>query len=372
MKDKKLLPAGIGALLVIAAVIFAKFMPGAAKANAEVKEAKAPLVEVKYFTPDTLKNQLQATGKLTSKERFEVYAQVEGSLLASAKSFKEGNTYRKGQPILSIDKGEYAMTLLAQKSNFLSAITAIIPDLKADFPESYPQWQKYLDQMDINKSLKALPTPVSEKEKYYLAGKGVYNAFYSIKSGEERLSKYTIYAPFSGVVTKSNVDAGLAVRPGMQLGEMIRTDVFEVALALPLKEAGQLSKGDKVTLSSPDIQGEWKGTVARIGGNLDPKSQLVNIFVMTSGKGLKEGMFMQAMIEGNTLEGVVEIPRKLLKNSKVYIVEGNNRKGLLKQKYVEVVAVKENTAMVKGVSTKDAILMTTMKSAYEGMEVTIK
>ncbi|MEH0153078.1 efflux RND transporter periplasmic adaptor subunit [Limibacter armeniacum] len=368
MKKKQFMSVGAGVLILLVAVAFLKLMPEQAKAKAEIKEKKAPLVEVIHPVAQEVDNIIKATGKLTAKERFEIYAQVDGALEASAKVFKEGKYYRKGAVVLSIDKQENLMSLLAQKSNFLSSVTAIIPDLKSDFPESYPQWKKYLEELNLNNSLKALPEPATEKEKYFIAGKGIYNSYYSIQSAEEQLRKFVIRAPFSGVVTQSMVAVGKAVRPGTQLGEMINTSAYELELTVPLKDVAYLKAGDVVALSSVDIEGQWDGKIARIGGNIDASSQSVKVFVATSGKELKEGMFLEAEITADKFEGAVTLPRKLLTGSKVFVVVNDK----LKLQPVEVLAEKENIAIVKGLPANSAVLSTVMKSAFEGMSVQVK
>ena len=52
-----------------------------------------------------------------------------------------------------------------------------------------------------------------------------------------------------------------------------------------------LKIGQKVTLISNDIKGNWKGSIARIGKNIDSKTQSVIVYISVNGADLKEGMY---------------------------------------------------------------------------------
>lgn len=354
-------------LIIVAAVLAIAALPE--KPKAKINEEKSVIaVEVAYAEPQTLQNNIEVTGKLKAKQRYEIYAEVEGRLLPSAIKFREGNYYKKGEVLLQINKQEQYMSLLAQKSSFLTSITAILPDLKEDFSESYPAWKQYLQNLDIKKTLKALPVSKTEKEKYFIAGKGISNAYYSIKSVEERLSKYTLYAPFSGVISKSNIEAGTAVRPGQELGEMVNLSSYELEVTAPLKNVEHFKIGTKVNLYSSELKGEWMGKVIRIGNTLDANSQSVKIYIQTSGKTLKEGMFLSAQVNSKAFEEAVQIPRKLLLDgNQIYVVKD----GKLVLQKVEVMDAFKSEAIVKGIPADTAVLLTNIKNPYAGMKVQV-
>ncbi|ANQ50327.2 HlyD family efflux transporter periplasmic adaptor subunit [Flammeovirga sp. MY04] len=354
--------------VIIATAFFAVKALPEKKEEAPNEDKSVIAVNVEYAELQTLQNNIEVTGKLKAKDRYEIYAEVEGRLLPSAKKFREGNYYKKGQVLLQIDQQERYMTLLADKSNFMTELTAILPDLKEDFSESYPTWNQYLKELDIKKPLKVLPEPKTEKEKYFIAGNGIYSSYYTIKSSEEKLSKYTIYAPFSGVISKSDVEAGTAVRAGQELGEMVNLSSYELEVTAPLKNIEHFKKGNKVKLYSSELDSEWTGTVIRIGNTLDANSQSVKVYIQTSGKDLKEGMFLMAQVNSAAYENAMLIPRKLIFNdNQVYVVKDNK----LEVQEIEVMETFKSDAIVKGVPTKTAVLMTNIKNPYTGMKVQV-
>lgn len=255
------------------------------------------------------------------------------------------HTQKKGQVLLEIDHKEYAMSLLAQKSDFISLITGILPDLKFDNPDSYPIWRTYVAKSDVQKPLANLPQAASEQEMFYLSGKGILSRYYTIRSGEEKLKKYIIYAPFDGVVTAANVEAGTAVRMGTALGEFINTRAYELEITVPVAMKHLLGVGKEAEMTSADIPGAWTGKVVRIGGNIDEMTQSIKVFIRTSGATLSEGMYLTANMNQQPFENAMSIPRKMVDDQgRVFVVED----GVLRLQYIKVLSRQGDEAVVSG------------------------
>ena len=71
-----------------------------------------------------------------------------------------------------------------------------------------------------------------EKENYFITGRGILSGFYNVKNLEQRLSKYRLVAPFSGVLTEALVTEGTLIRSGQKLGEFIDPTVYELEVAI--------------------------------------------------------------------------------------------------------------------------------------------
>ncbi len=359
----------IAVIIIIIAIVFVKAISKSNdKKTKELAPKKEMLVNVIYPKLETIENSYKGTGKLRAVDRFEIVAQTDGQLLPSARYFKEGKSYKKGETILEIDHQEYNMSLLAQKSEFITLATSILPDLKSDYPDSYPLWRKYVSSIDVNKRLPAMPDPGSEQERFYLSGKGILSKYYAVKSGEEKLRKYTIRAPFPGVVTRVNAEAGKAVRSGSELGTMINTSLYDMEINIPLAYMQQIKPGTTASLTSPDIKGAWTGKIIRISGDIDEQSQSVKVFIRTSGATLKEGMYLDAEIKQLPFKNAMKVQRKMVdNNNRIYIVSNNH----LKLKEVQVITKQGDYAIIKGLNENTPVLSTIIKSAYDGMPVRI-
>ena len=308
-------------------------------------------------------------GSLQALQKVELYSEVQGILQTGNALFKPGKHYSKGSTIFSIDDREFKASLIAQKSTLYNIITQIMPDLKLDYPNAFPQWQKYLTQFDIQSpSTPPLPAFTSDKEKYFINSKNIVTTYYTIKNLEERHKKYTIRAPFYAVVTEALVNPGTLVRPGQKLGTLLNPSAYELPLSVSESYTDFLTIGKKVQLHNLNRTQSWTGKIARINPVIDPATQGIQIYISVYGKGLKEGMFLEADIEGKSVQNGVEVPRKLLiDNSKLYRIEDSK----LQLTDVDIAFFKERSAVVKNLQDGTVILQNAIPGAYEGMLVEI-
>jgi len=223
MKKRQLII--IGSALLIVMIGFAGF-----KLLASMKEAplrKGPektyrLVKVQAIQNETLTQRTPIQGKLIATEKVEVFSEVTGKLLSTAKPFKVGQHFEKGEAMLLMDGNESLLNLRSQRSGFISTLSQSLPDIKIDYADTYPLWRDFHAALEPEKTLPALPSLEHSKLKSFLSGRSILQQYYAIKSLEERQSKFTIAAPFSGSVSMGNVNAGTLIRAGQKIGEVIR------------------------------------------------------------------------------------------------------------------------------------------------------
>lgn len=314
----------------------------------------------------TVQNTLDIQGELQAFDKIDIFSEVAGVLKPNAKAFKEGNYFKKGDIILQIDDEEARLALLSQKSALLNAITQLMPDLKIDYGKSYEQWKSYLDNFDMQASIKDFPKPLNEQEKYFIASRNLYTQFYNIKSAETRLKKYTIHAPFGGVVTASNTNSGSLVQPGQKLGALMNPNVYELKTTIALSDLKFIKGGDAVELISDEIEGKWTGKVRRINDQIDRSTQTVSVFIGVSGAQLREGMYLRGAIYSSKIENAIAISRDLIINQNyVYSIEEE----VLKLKGIEIVSINNNEAIVTGLENGTVILSQSFPTAFEGMKV---
>lgn len=323
-------------------------------------------VKTRQISNETTNSQIPITGRLIAKDRIDVIAEVSGTYKGGAKSFKEGNYFKKGEVMIEVDNKEFLLSLQAQKSQLMNQVTLLLPDLKTDYAESFPAWEAYLNQIDVNKPLPALPEAKSEKEQYFLSSRNILNLYYNIKSQEVRLTKYKIRAPFSGRVTQSSIYEGMLVRSGQPLGQIINPYSYELEAAVNPEELGFVRVGSRVTLSNTEGNQSWTGRVTRISDVVDAATQSVKIFIRVGGKGLKEGLYLQGIISGQALNSVVEVPRAaLIGDTAIWIV----RDSMLTAMTIDPVQFTASSATVKGIPDGSVIVNESVIGAFEGMRV---
>lgn len=365
---RKIILFFLGAILIIASVFAAKAI---IDSNKRVRPKAAKIVKTVFselITNQTIPIYIPANGTLTAKNRMEIFAEVQGIFRNSARDFKSGQEYYRGETLLSIDAAEYYASVQSAKSDFLNLVTSLMPDLRLDYPEAFPKWQNYLNNFDLSKSLAPLPEISSPNVNYFITGKGVFSRFYNVKNLEQRLGKYQITAPFNGILTEALVTKGTLIRQGQKLGEYIDPSVYELELSIEKSYSDLLKIGKEVTLSTNDSDSEYIGKVTRINGKIDQATQTIKVFVEVKGSDLKEGMYLEANLKTINATDAIEISRKLLiDESQIFIVKDS----ILDVIDVDPVHFSSKTVVVKGVPNGTRILSKSVPGAYAGMLVKI-
>jgi multidrug efflux pump subunit AcrA (membrane-fusion protein) len=330
---------------------------------------RVKLVETRTITNADIATTLSVQGRLQAYNKIDLYSEVGGSVEETGRPLKEGTYFGKGDVILRIDDDEARLNLQAQKATLLNGIAQIMPDLKIDYPESFPRWEAYLDAFSVDDDLPPLPEATGQRERLFVAGRNLYSQYYQIKGAEERLSKYVLYAPFSGELTEVMIDRGAVVRAGQQLGTLMATGYYELVATVPLSDLNYLEQGGKVELYSEDIGGSWSGEIRRISNQLDAGTQTVEVYIGVSGNELREGMYLRGDAAASTLENVVEIDRDLIIDDReVYVVQSDT---LLTLQPITVRKTDRETALVSGLPDGTQLLTSTVGGAFNGMRVKI-
>lgn len=368
MDKRKLLLSILGVLIIVASIYFANSI-------VESKTTPRPRPEkvIKTVFVDTVKNStipiiVSANGNLIAKRRLELYSEVQGVFRGGPKLFKAGQEYKRGETIIRIDASEYYAGVQSAKSNFYNLITSIMPDLRLDYPEYYPKWQDYLNSFDIEKSTPPLPELESEKEKYFISGRGILTDYYNVKTQEQRLAKYSIRAPYTGVLTEALVTEGTLIRAGQKLGEFIDTGVYELEVAISKTYSDLLKVGERVSLVSLESNKAYEGIVSRINARVDQATQTITAYIEVRSPDLKEGMYLEAKLNAKQEEDAIEIDRSLLlENNRIFVV----RDSVLDVIDVEPVYFTDKKVVLKRVPDGSSIVAKPVVGAYAGMLVKV-
>lgn len=365
---RKLISIAIALVLIVGAIFVAKSLI----ANKKKPKPRANKIVKTVFT-EAVKNfdvpiEITGNGNLVAKHKIELFSEVQGVLRQTSKEFKSGTKYRKGETIISINSEEFYASYQAQKSNLYNLLTSIMPDIQLDYPDEYNKWRAYLDNFDLNKSLKPLPNFTTDKEKFFITGRNILTNYYNVKNLEVKLAKYRISAPYNGILTEALVTPGTLVRQGQKLGEFINLNVYEVAVSVKSEYIDLLQVGKKVNLQNLDKTKTWKGEVIRINGKVDASTQTVMAFIQVKGEQLREGQYVEVVLQAKSETNAYEISRNLLVDgSNIYQVKDS----ILSLINIKPVYEKSNSIVIKGIEDGTVILSKPVPGAYDGMLVKI-
>lgn len=365
---RKIITSVLGILIVAGAFFWSKKI-------SKQKQTPKPKTEklVTSIYAQTVKNTstpiiISTSGNLMAKNRIELFSEVQGIFESTGRDFLPGEYYKKGSVLLKINSQEHRANIRSSKSTLYNQIVSFLPDLRLDYPEAFPQWEQYVQNFSVEQPLKAFPVPTSDKEKLFIAGRNIQTTYYNIKNLEERLAKFTIYAPFSGTLTQATVRRGALVRAGQKLGEFINPNVYELELAVNSTYADLLKVGKIVNLHNVEKTQKWQGKVVRVNSLVDPASQTIPVFISVSGKGLREGMFLEAEVTAKEEANTFEIARKLLFDENKLFVVQDSTLGIAE---VNPVFYKENTVVVKGLEDGTKVLAKAIPGAHSGMKIKV-
>lgn len=365
---RKIILSILGVVLVIGAIFVAKAI---IESNTKERPPAKKIIKTVYVqtvSNGTVPIVIPANGTVTALQKTSLFSEVEGIFRRSSKPFRPGQEYSRGQILLQIDASEYAANVRASKSELYNKIASVMPDLRLDYPNVYPKWEAYLNNFDVNRSLAPLPESSSEQENYFISGRGIVSGYYNIKNQETRLNKFSIVAPYNGVLTEATVTEGSLVRPGQKLGEFIDPSEYELEVAVRKSFSDLLKVGEKVALNNLEGTQQFQGEVSRVNSKIDANSQTVQVYIKIKDAKVKEGMYLEANLEARNIENALSIPRNLLVDQdKVYVVENNT----LQLAEIDPVHFSSESVVITGLEDGVKMISAPVPGAFVGMPVEI-
>jgi membrane fusion protein, multidrug efflux system len=360
-------------IIIIAIVVFGGSYAGSeylATLKEEPVIRKAPavkkFVETSAVRYSDLKTNVISYGRVENAQSLDLISEVAGRMSQGIR-LKEGQNFMKGDLIFFIDDEEASLTLKAQKSNFLRDLAGILPDFKVDFNDNFKNWQSYFNQLDTDKKFPPLPETTSDKEKTFLATKGIYSTYYTIKSSEARLQKHRYYAPFSGSIMEVAMQSGSYVNAGTRIGKILRTGEHEMKVSVETKDIPWIQVGSPVQIYSEESQQGWEGEVNRISDYVNQNTQSVDVFVsiVSNGQKIYDGQFFKASVPARTVKNGMIMPRNAIYNgSEVFVLQDS----LLKVRNINVIRLTDEDAIFNGLKEGEELVVEPLLGAYNNMK----
>lgn len=336
--------------------------------SSDVKQSELRKVEVNTFVPSSVNKELEIDGRLSAYEKINISAEVQGRLLETGAVIKEGVHFKEGDLLFKIESKDDEYGLKAQRSQLFTAITQIMPDLKFDYPDAFEKWKKYLDDFSMDNTTRDLPRISSDKEKYFIGGKNIYNLYYNIKGQEERLKNYNVYAPFTGVFLSVNNYPGSLVSPGVGLAQIMNTYQYELISPVSGNDLNYLKVGQEIQLESEESGKTFRGKVNRISTQIDQATQSIPVYISVFGSGLRDGMYLKGKLSGSKMKEVSIVPKDIIVNqNQIYIYQDST----ISVKTIDVLSIIDDKAQVRGITSTDQVVTSSVNNLYSGQKVKI-
>lgn len=327
----------------------------------------APVLMLEYV-PKTIQSTIQFTGRVIPFDQYDITAEVSGIYEESDRVFKTGTAFNRGEVIIQINDVEERQNLEASRYEFAALISQILPDISIDYSEQYDLWQAYLDELDATESLKPLPAVSDRQFRMFLNRQNVFSQFSSIRSQEVRLQKYTIRAPYDGVVTNHSINPGTLVQNGQQLGQFTGTENLEIEASIPASEARYISVGDEVTVRSEDTFSEsFNAVISRKNAVIDPGTQSLKVYMEITNSELEPGNYLEGEIQGQSFEDAFKVHKDILvRDNELFVVENERAK----LQTVQLMASAGDSMIVSGLEPGTRIIDEFRNAVFEDAKVT--
>lgn len=371
-----ILVVGVGGLNLMAAL-----KPKAVKAE----EAPKGLA---IFTEPVARTDLQLTvksqGEVRPRREISLASQISGRVDRVSPAFIDGGFVRKGEVLVQIEDADYQLSKIRAQSQVASAEQALIR-VQAEAEIARADWEELGE---------GTPSPLALREPQLAEARAALDAAKAQLSDTElALERTVIRAPFDGRIRSKAVDLGQYVSPGQSLGVMFGTDAAEIYLPLTDAELGRLglslafeeskeNPGPLVVLST-SVAGkkrEWEGRITRTAAAVDSQTRLITAIATVEdpfGAGadgdapLAPGLFVEAVIEGATLENVLKAPRSALRgNDQIFVAIPDDSTLMIKT--VDVIFTDPTGVyMSGGIDVGDLAITSPVQAAFTGMNITI-
>ncbi len=368
MTLRQVIIVGIGLTILAGSFI----LSGALSSMKESPEIKTP-EEIKRFVKtekvkySSVPTKVMAFGRVKTAESLDLIAEVSGRMSANSTPLKEGQRFRKGALLYKIDDREARLNLQSQKSNFLKELAAIMPDIKIDFSANYDEWSKYFSAIDINTSLPELPKYANDKEKTFLATKNIFSSYYTIKSAEVNLNKFSFYAPFSGVISMVDLQSGSYVNPGNKIGTILRSDKLEMKVNVSVSDIDWIELGSQAQVVTESGR-LWEGKVARIGEFVNQNTQSIDVFIaINSDKDRKiyDGEYLRSIIPGREVKSGMLIPRNaIFDGNKVFVLQDSS----LRVEEIDIHKLNDESVVFSGLKEGSELVVEPLINAHNNMK----
>jgi RND family efflux transporter MFP subunit len=298
------------------------------RAEAEEREKSLPRVDVMRVARASTENDLKLPGTMQAIAEAPILARADGYL--KRRLVDLGDRVKAAQALAEIDAPELDQAI-RQAEATLEQAQAALEQAQANLEQgkanrdlariTAERWQAMAaqgitPQQDVdqrqaqlaaqNASVQALEKAISAQRSNVAAARANLARLHEVESYR------TVKAPFDGVVTLRNVDAGALVSTGNTLlFRIAQTERLRTYVNVPQGSANSIRVGQTAVVTVSNFPGrQFRGTVSRTANALDPASRtmLVEVEVPNGDRALLPGSYAEVRLQGSLPNPPVIVP----------------------------------------------------------------
>jgi RND family efflux transporter MFP subunit len=368
---KWLLPATV---LVVAYGIATVIRNAGPEIEVVTPEPQPLVVRTVTAQPQQVRLNLSSQGQVSAEHMIDLVSELQGSITRVAPAFVTGGYFKAGDVLLQIDPIDYELARVRAEARVAEE----------------------MEELEVEKSEAELAAEglFPLREARVASGEArVQSARAELAQAEADLKRTRIRAPYDGRVLFTQVGLGQYVGKGQVLGRIYSTDIAEIRLPLTDQQLRYLDLPFGARPNDPlpetpvilraEVGGhpaEWQGTLHRMEGAVDPDNRVWYAVVRVDDPyGLQApeqitplavGLFVEAEIEGRTVDAVFRLPRSALRNEDdVLIADNENR---LRRRKVEVLRTDFSSVYITdGLEAGDQVCVSPVEAFVDGLLVEV-
>jgi len=311
-------------------------------------------VSIKTIQPESFQHFIDITGKVEAENDAFISPEINGQVKTIY--VKEGQRVKRGQLLVALN------TEVTEK---------MIKEVKTGLVLAGKLYEKQSDlwEKQIGSELQYLETKNAKEQ-----------AEARLETLQAQLEMAKIRAPFDGIIEAIMLKEGELAVPGMQLLRLVDLKQLKVYADLSEKYLGDVTPGDNVIVSFPDMdKKEMKAEVFRTGNVVDKQSRTftIEMKLVNNDEILKPNMFSTIRVNDFSSSDAFVLPSLVIKQdirgNYVFIAQSNSDYYTAKKMYVEPGLSYEDKSMIlEGLSKEDKVIVEGYDQVSAGVLVDIK
>lgn len=299
-------------------------------------------VAVAELKPQKFDNYVQTQGLIEAEDNILVSAK--GAGVITQVLVKEGQTVSKGQVLAQIDNSLVQRNIEGVKSQ-LELATSVYERQKNLWDQKIGTEVQFLQAKTNKESL--------EKQ---LAGVQEQNDMMRIKS------------PINGIVDEVSVKVGENINPGQPALRVINNSDLKVTAKISETYISNVKKGNKISVTLPDLNQSFEATVTFVGRNIDPLSRTFTLEAdLPSKQELRPNLTALIKVIYQSFPSALTVPVNAVQDINgekvVYIAEAQGNQMVARRKVVTVEGTFDARSQVQGLKAGDKIII----AGYQGL-----
>ena len=353
------------------------------EAAVEIIPVSVRVAEVNLESVDLI---VGSQGKVQAAQTVSLSAPVAGPVKWISPSMEAGGYVETGQALMRLETADFETALERSRANLQQA------QAESEFADTELARMRELAERRL-----ASDSQLQDAQRRANVNKArLIDAQASHEQAQLDLDRTEIRAPFNAVIQSRDVELGQYVNRAQAVALLYGADEVEVRVPLAIRQLGFLNvplgqRGEITPEHAPDVlltgmyggqKYNWPGKLVRIEASIDPNSNTVQTIIRVSQPSsdteqgvngfrsipLPIGLYVEADIQGRTVENVISLPRSVIRNNnQVLIVDAENK---MYYREVEIFRLEEQQVLISsGILPGERICISPIQAVVDGMSV---